>query len=165
MNEIKHPMLVVDPELCTGCGLCEMACSLQHEGVCSRALSRIKVLRKEEKGLSLPVVCMQCTDAPCMAICPTRAVSRDSGSGAYAVNRHLCIGCRLCILVCPLGAISLSQEGTGHALKCDLCGGDPRCVQFCGTQALSLVRPDRLGEAQRRKVLAQYGMAVASDRP
>ena len=33
-------MLVVEAERCTGCGLCEMACSLQHQGVCSPALSR-----------------------------------------------------------------------------------------------------------------------------
>jgi carbon-monoxide dehydrogenase iron sulfur subunit len=162
MNENKYHMLMVDPERCTGCGLCEMACSLQHEGVCSQALSRIRVLRREEKGWSMPVVCMQCVDAPCKAICPAGAISRDSASGAYVINHRLCIGCRLCIMVCPLGAITFSQEEAGHVLKCDLCDGAPRCVQFCGTGALSLVRPDRLGEAQRRKVFAQYGLAVAN---
>jgi len=162
MSENKYHMLMVDPERCTGCGLCEMACSLQHEGVCSQALSRIRVLRREEKGWSMPVVCMQCVDAPCKAICPAGAISRDSASGAYVINHRLCIGCRLCIMVCPLGAITFSQEEAGRVLKCDLCDGAPRCVQFCGTEALSLVRPDRLGEAQRRKVFAQYGLAVAN---
>ena len=156
-------MLVVEAERCTGCGLCEMACSLQHQGVCSPALSRIQVLRREELGLSLPVVCMQCTDAPCAAVCPVGAIARDPASGAWLIQEALCIGCRLCIAACPLGAISFAPAATeGQVLKCDLCGGDPRCVRFCGTQALGWVRPTRLGEAQRRRVLAQYEHSVAN---
>ena len=163
MNEATHSMLLVAPERCTGCGLCGMACSLQHEGVCSQALSRVKVLHREEKGWSMPVVCMQCADAPCQTVCPARAISRDAATGAYVIDRRLCIGCRLCIMVCPRGAVSFSQEGrAGHVLKCELCAGEPRCLQFGGTQALSPVRPAGLGEAARRKVLAQYGLVTVS---
>ncbi len=139
-----------------------MACSLHHEGICSPALSRIQVLRREELGLSLPVVCMQCTDAPCAAACPVEAISRESSSGAWLVDPELCIGCRLCISACPLGAVSFSPDAAdGPALKCDLCGGQPRCVLFCGTQALSWVRPARLAEAQRRAALARYQRSLA----
>jgi carbon-monoxide dehydrogenase iron sulfur subunit len=116
-----------------------MACSLYHEGSCSPALSRIRIVRREELGLALPIVCMQCADAPCATVCPVQAIGRDSSSGALLVNADLCIGCWLCLEACPFAAISISPAGAaGRALICDLCGGDPRCVPFCGTGAISL---------------------------
>lgn len=156
MNEQEHDLLEVNPDLCTGCGLCMAACSLQHDGECSISASRVKVLVDDHKGMSMPVVCMQCVDAPCMAICPKKAISRDSRSGAYVVNAELCIGCRLCVLVCPVGGISFNLRKARHALKCDLCDGDPRCVRFCAPHAISLTKPGRVGEAQRRKVFSKY---------
>jgi carbon-monoxide dehydrogenase iron sulfur subunit len=158
----SHQMLVVHPERCTGCGLCEVACSLHREGVCSRSLARIRILRQEDRGLSLPVVCMQCTQAPCRAVCPMEAIGRDSATGAITIDRQLCIGCRLCLQACPLGAISFHEEAqTGPILKCDLCGGEPRCIPFCGSEALALVQREALGMPQRRQALAQFLTAVA----
>lgn len=157
-----HRVLVIDAEKCTGCGLCEMACSLQHEGQCSAALSRIKVLRREELGLSLPVVCMQCVDALCVAVCPVAAIRRDPASGALLVHSDLCIGCRLCVPACHLGAVSISEHAAdGKVLKCDLCAGDPRCVSFCGTGALSWLPSSKLGDVQRRKGFARYQRIIA----
>jgi anaerobic carbon-monoxide dehydrogenase iron sulfur subunit len=156
MNERERKLLEIDPDLCTGCGLCMAACSLQHEGECSTSSSRVKVLIDEHKGMSMPVVCMQCQDAPCAEICPRRAITRDPRSGAYVVNPDLCIGCRLCVLVCPVGAICFDIRRARHALKCDLCDGDPRCAIFCPPHAITVIRPGRAGEAQRQHVFAKY---------
>ncbi len=32
-------------DLCTGCGTCEMACSMKHFGIIHRELSRIRIFR------------------------------------------------------------------------------------------------------------------------
>ena len=64
------------PDLCTGCQSCEMICSLSHEGVSSSSLSRIQIKKWGEIAVYMPIVCQHCSEAPCMAICPTRARKR-----------------------------------------------------------------------------------------
>ena len=46
-------VLEVDLELCHQCGICELSCSLYHEGVCSPSFSRISLLRNPFTGISL----------------------------------------------------------------------------------------------------------------
>ena len=38
-----HKALLIDPEKCTSCLQCEMACSFENEGVFNPARSRIKI--------------------------------------------------------------------------------------------------------------------------
>jgi len=40
-------VLMIDYEKCTGCRLCELVCSVMHDGVSNPARSRIKVMRRE----------------------------------------------------------------------------------------------------------------------
>jgi len=40
----KSGVLVWNEDLCTGCGVCELMCSLLHNGVTGRALSRVQVI-------------------------------------------------------------------------------------------------------------------------
>jgi len=70
-------VLAITPEKCTGCRLCELVCSVFHDGVSNPTRSRIKVVKWESEGIYVPMSCQQCQDAPCMIVCPVKAISRD----------------------------------------------------------------------------------------
>lgn len=127
--------IVVYPMECAGCRNCEVVCSLVHFGVCSPALSNIRVVEWQDKGLTVPFTCLQCENPVCMDSCPVNAISRDEKSGAVVANDNLCIGCKMCLLVCPFGGPRVNSQN-GRIIKCDLCNGDPQCVKNCPTKAI-----------------------------
>lgn len=138
-----YKVLFLNPELCTGCRTCEMVCSLDKEGECNPAKSRIKVLTLLKDGIDIPAFCQHCEYAPCLDVCPINAVKRNRETGAVEINSEVCIGCRACMLVCPYGALRLDLNRR-VMVKCDLCGGDPKCARFCITKALTYERQDVL---------------------
>ncbi|MFB3818820.1 MAG: 4Fe-4S dicluster domain-containing protein [Candidatus Methylomirabilales bacterium] len=127
-------MLVVDPARCTGCRMCELACSLAKTGAFAPALSRIRVHVFAEDFKHIPLACFQCSDAPCARACPAAALLQ--GDGLVRFVREKCIGCRMCMLACPFGVISFDDE-TRAIAKCDTCDGDPECVKFCAYGTLT----------------------------
>lgn len=146
-------ILVADPDQCNGCRLCEIACSIQHTGLSRPALSCIQVHNTEE-GFFLPVFCQQCADAPCAAVCPKEAISRDAATGAVTIDGDRCVACRMCVYACPYGAMGFDAERR-RVFKCDLCGGDPRCVAFCEAGALCFddaveIKIRRMNQAAQR---------------
>ncbi|MFQ5666912.1 MAG: 4Fe-4S dicluster domain-containing protein [Candidatus Binatia bacterium] len=141
-------MLAVDHTRCTGCRLCEIACSLHQDGVANPAAARLAVVRWDDDALHVPTVCQQCDVAMCEQVCQPRALSRDAATAALVVSRELCIGCRLCVVACPYGAMSVHPVGR-QVIKCDLCGGDPRCVRFCETGALRFIEPEAVSFGKR----------------
>jgi Fe-S-cluster-containing hydrogenase component 2 len=151
--------LMVQPSLCTGCRSCEMACSLGHDGKCSPALSRVRVIRFDSEGRNVPTVCAQCTRPECLSACTEGAIRRDVATGAVLIDEDLCNGCRACISACSHSQIGFHPE-KGLAFKCDLCGGDPLCARFCPTGALSFVHLDQHLMARRRALLRAPGEAV-----
>lgn len=42
--------LEINPELCTGCGLCEIMCSYNHKKVFSRNMSSIEIIEKKNRN-------------------------------------------------------------------------------------------------------------------
>ncbi|TFG68616.1 MAG: hypothetical protein E4H27_07805, partial [Anaerolineales bacterium] len=114
--------IVFDPQWCRTCKLCEMVCSIEHEGESRPALSRININFDPFKVVN-PIhgnVCAQCPDAPCLAVCPDKAMSRDAQSGAVIIDPDLCIGCMACRRACPWD-IPKKHPELGIAVKCDLC--------------------------------------------
>jgi len=140
--------LLFDPEKCTGCRACELACSFSCEGVFAPSKSRIRVARIDEEGIDIPMGCLHCDQAPCMLLCPTRAIYFDKEIGGVLINYDKCIGCRLCVTVCPFGAIGYDSEKR-LVYKCDLCGGDPECVKWCFTQAITYGEAETLAKEKR----------------
>ena len=124
----------VNIEKCTGCRLCELACSLKNSRECNPAAAMIQVVGFDEL-FSTPIMCLQCEKPGCLNICPTGAIVRDPEAGTVTVSRAKCIGCKLCVVACPFGNISFSSVNR-VAVKCELCGGEPECVAFCPTKAL-----------------------------
>ena len=142
-------VLMIDYEKCTGCRLCELVCSVMHDGVSNPARSRIKIMKWESEGLYVPVSCQQCDDAPCMNVCPVKAIFRDEDTGAVMIDHNLCIGCRSCVAVCPFGAMNYNVIDR-KVFKCDLCGGDPQCTKFCEVHAISYVDADRISTYKKK---------------
>jgi len=142
-------VLMIEYEKCTGCRLCELVCSVMHEGVSNPARSRIKVMKWEAEGLYIPMSCQQCEDAPCMNVCPVKAIFRDEDFDFVAVDYDVCIGCRSCVAVCPFGAMNYNIIDK-KVFKCDLCGGDPQCVRFCEEKAVDFVPPDQINMSKKK---------------
>lgn len=158
-------VLVVDYEKCTGCRLCELVCSVKHTGSSNPARSRIRIAKWETEGVVVPVVCHQCQDAPCIAVCPTSSRSRSKELGCTEIDYDRCIGCKTCIAVCPFGATSFDPV-TKKVITCDLCDGNPMCVKFCSTGALSYVEETEINKnkqlAAARKLYESVEKAVLS---
>ena len=142
--------LYIDPDKCTGCGLCELACSFHHEKYFAPSLSRIGVLKNHQKGIFIPLNCTQCEEPICALTCPLGAITRNPKTGALEVNNDRCQGCKMCILVCPLGGIEFNKT-RGIAVKCDLCDGEPECVKFCATGALEIIHDEQLTQIKKKK--------------
>lgn len=124
------------PELCTGCHLCLLGCSFQHDDVFSEAKSRLKVLADEARWKFEPVVCRQCPDAPCLVSCPVAAITRDAATNAVLLDEAACIGCKACVVACPYDAI-VFNERTQLVQLCDLCQGAPQCASTCPHGAIA----------------------------
>jgi Fe-S-cluster-containing hydrogenase component 2 len=141
--------LVVDHEKCTGCRLCEIVCSVKHTGASNPSRSRIHVIKWPMEGLELPMLCQQCEDAPCVAVCPKDALSREDTLGRVVVDYDLCIGCKLCVTACPFGGMGIDAVAR-RVVKCDLCDGDPACVRFCDPGALQFVPAGEVSVRKKR---------------
>ena len=88
-------VLVGYPEKCTGCGLCEDACSFEHEEAFSPSLSRITVARNESRQVFTPTL---------------RAITFVNGKAAGC---DLCRGDPECVKICPTDALRFID-------KCDV---------------------------------------------
>ena len=124
---------------CSGCRLCEIACSMKHEGRLWPEASRVRVFMLVP-GAEAPHLCTQCSDYPCVSSCPQNALSVDDETGAVIVDGEKCISCGACIKACPGEIPHLHPEGD-RVVICDLCGGDPECAKVCtaaGYRALTI---------------------------
>ena len=148
-------VLMVDYEKCTGCRMCELVCSVKHEGVSNPARSRVKIVKWEWEGRYIPMACQQCQSAPCMAVCPVKAISRDEELNRVVVDYDMCIGCRMCVAACPFGAMSFDTLAS-KVIKCDLCDGDPQCVRFCDTKAIQYVDASKINIEKQRAAAEKF---------
>jgi carbon-monoxide dehydrogenase iron sulfur subunit len=151
-------VLVINYEKCTGCRLCELVCAVMHDGISNPARSRIKVMKWESEGLYIPMSCQQCQDAPCINVCPVKAIARDKNLDYVKIDYDLCIGCRACVSVCPFGAMSFNSTDR-KVFKCDLCEGDPQCVRFCEVNAIEYVDADDVSILKKKDAAERISIA------
>ncbi|MGE4535612.1 MAG: 4Fe-4S dicluster domain-containing protein [Desulfovibrio sp.] len=150
-----HAFVLADPARCIGCRACEIACAAAHmEEDMGQAMARglpfaPRLCLVRESGVTAPIQCRQCEDAPCAAACPTGAVASDGRAVTVAAER--CVGCKACLAACPVGAMQVGRlpgdQGGPVAHKCDLCAGrreTPACVAVCPAGALRLISRDVL---------------------
>ncbi len=101
--------LHINPDKCTGCLQCEMACSYENYGIFNPAKSRIKIFDFEHTGRKVPYTCTQCDEAWCLHACPVEAIKVDAATGAKVVLDDVCVGCKVCTIACPFGTINYVQ--------------------------------------------------------
>jgi Fe-S-cluster-containing dehydrogenase component len=107
-------VMIVDLDRCTGCQACVVACQAENnipavgeaETAKGRWLHWIHIERYWEgeypnvKARFMPVMCQQCSEAPCEPVCPVFATYHTpEGLNAQIYNR--CIGTRFCGSACP----------------------------------------------------------------
>ncbi|SDK08050.1 4Fe-4S dicluster domain-containing protein [Natronincola ferrireducens] len=122
-------------EKCVGCRICELACSINLEGVFNPKLSKIQIERGKG-ALDLPHVCYQCEKAACSQVCPVDAIEMEEDTGIWRLDKEACIGCGTCIDACPYGAIFM-EPNNRYAIKCEICE-DLHCKESCPNGALEL---------------------------
>jgi Fe-S-cluster-containing dehydrogenase component len=116
------------------------------------------VVKWEAEGLYIPMTCQQCQDAPCLNVCPVKAISRNEEFGRVAVDHDVCIGCRSCVSACPFGAMSFNATDR-KVFKCDHCDADPQCVRFCEVKAVDFIEADKVSINKRRKAAERVSAA------
>ena len=167
-------IIYIEPEKCLGCNSCELACALIHSKSRElekaimekpRPVNRVRVIC--DTGISMPLQCRHCTDAPCVKVCPSNALSKME-NGIVLINNELCIGCKFCVIACPFGSIKSDKEGKA-VVKCDLCferiesGEDPACVTACATNALKYIDADDISKTKEREFLTEYSRKKKND--
>lgn len=151
--------ILVKPELCDGCGICELVCASARAKQWNPALARIKVLNDPERSISMPVFCAHCENPLCVQACLMNVIAKASDHGLTVHNEEHCIGCHACELACPFGAACFNFLDE-IAVNCDLCGGVPVCVEYCPNQALHFDYPvngtGHKREESARKLIQKY---------
>jgi Fe-S-cluster-containing hydrogenase component 2 len=152
--------LMIDPDKCTGCRICETWCSFTHEGITSPTKARIHVIKWEDAGLDIPMTCQQCETPVCAKVCPVSAITRDSESGLVSVDEGSCIGCRMCVVACPFGGCSMDPD-TSKMVKCDFCGGEPLCAVMCPREAIKFVPATKIAIKKKRASASKLSELLA----
>jgi benzoyl-CoA reductase subunit BamC len=115
--------ILINIDKCTGCGTCELICSLHHHGEINPKKSRVRVIRDTDKGQFFPILAGPSTDKECKTKMPVVVGGEEYDE------------CVLCRASCPSRQLFRDPD-TGEPLTCDLC---TKCVTFCNSGALSLV--------------------------
>jgi tetrathionate reductase subunit B len=135
--------MVIDLRRCYGCHACSVSCKAEYDVPLGSFKSWVKVVEKGKYPYVsrhfLPRLCNQCSDPPCVTVCPTHA-SHIRGDGIVAIDENKCIGCKSCMAMCPYDS-RYSHPVKKIAQKCDFCkhrvskGIEPSCVNTCPARA------------------------------
>ncbi len=148
---------VIDNRRCIGCHACMVACKAEHDVALGNFRPWVKYVENEvfpDVRRSFTVLrCKPCGDAPCINICPTRALFHRP-DGIVDFDRGYCIGCRSCLAACPYDALYIDPV-TDTAAKCNYnyCAHrievelEPACVTVC--PELAIVAGDAVDPAGR----------------
>lgn len=156
----KEYLIRFEPENCTQCHGCEIACKTWRElgyGIhYRRVLNLWKGVYPRVKNVSLSLACLHCVEPACVAACPEGAIAKRVNDGLVLVDPMRCSGCESCAGACAFGVPQFDENGIMQ--KCDACCGRqsagtvPPCVDTCPGKALSLIeisRSEKLAHEER----------------
>lgn len=164
---------LVDVSICNGCYCCQIACKDEHVGNDWTPYAKpqpdtgqfwlkihefVRGTVPKVKMHYLPVLCMHCDNAPCIAACPIEGALYKRDDGLVVINPTKCTGCKNCVDSCPYRVIyfnddlNLAQKCTGcaHLLDSGQPIDQPRCVDVCPTGALKLVEESAIQNLKGR---------------
>ena len=135
---------VIDQRKCIGCHACTVACKAEHDVPIGVYRTWVKYVEKGEfpnsRRYFLVNRCNHCDDAPCVTICPTKALFKRK-DGIVDFDSSRCIGCKACMQACPYDALYIDPY-SHTAAKCNYCahrteiGLEPACVIVCPERAI-----------------------------
>jgi len=135
---------VIDQRKCIGCHACTVACKAEHDVPIGVYRTWVKYVEKGEfpnsRRYFLVNRCNHCDNAPCISICPTKALFKRK-DGIVDFDSARCIGCKSCMQACPYDALYIDPY-SHTAAKCNYCahrtevGLEPACVVVCPERAI-----------------------------
>lgn len=135
---------VLDHRKCIGCHACSVACKEENGVPLGAYRTWVKYIEKGEypdtRRYFTVLRCNHCDAAPCITICPTKALFRRS-DGIVDFDPRRCIGCKSCMQACPYDALYIDPN-SNTAAKCHFCAHRvevelrPACEIVCPTQAI-----------------------------
>ena len=180
-RQAHHWAMVIDLRKCIGCQACVVACKSENNVPVGTYRTWVPVVETGSlvpdpdgpivtsagrfssniRRSSLPRLCNQCDNPPCVIVCPVKATFKRE-DGPVLIDYTKCIGCGICIQACPYDAryFNTVQE---TADKCTFCvqrldrGMLPACVTSCVGRARvfgDLNDPDSAAS----KLLAEYSV-------
>lgn len=139
-----------DPEKCSACGACAIACMDQNDVDVSagqQPYRKVCQYESEAEHVYLSIACLHCPDAPCVTACPLGCLYKDAETGLTLYDTANCVGCHACAKACPYDAPTFRPTGEKRPRekmeKCHGClarieaGLAPACVRACPTGALT----------------------------
>lgn len=137
----KQVGFYLDPNRCTGCNACVIACKDKNNLPAGVAWRRIYEKHNGGNIFYISMSCNHCKAPACVAACSFGALEKRSEDGLVVIAAEKCRSCRKCIKSCPYEAIEINIEN-GRIGKCDGCldlqkdGVLPSCVAACPMRAM-----------------------------
>ncbi len=121
-SKAKKFGMVIDLDLCTGCGSCMVACMAENnvpfkedETDKLKSITWMRIFKfsngktyPETDVCYLPRPCQHCEGhgghSPCVSVCPATATDYDAHTGIVSQIYTRCFGCRYCMGSCPYKA-------------------------------------------------------------
>ncbi len=176
--------MLIDVTKCVNCWWCYAACKEYNElpettkpdltqppALSSNVWTTLHPVMNSGKWTSRKKACNHCTDAACVEVCPTGALSYNE-MGFVQYDKEKCSGCGYCVEFCPFGVPQMETNTiTGVAImdKCTFCpdrvtnGEPPACAAACTTGAITYgQRADLIAEAKERVATLQQKNTDAS---
>jgi formate dehydrogenase iron-sulfur subunit len=165
--------MLVDVTRCVSCWWCYAACKNynklpetvkpdpeQPPPLSQEVWTTLYPVKKGEVWISRKQACNHCTDAACVDVCPTGALSHNK-MGFVQYDKEKCSGCGYCVEFCPFGVPQLESNRFTPIVtmdKCTFCkervtsGEQPACAAACPTEAIKFGKRAELVQEGRERI-------------